>query len=139
MRIKMENIFTRCGYRCDLCLAYKPNVTSHPENQQKLSYGWHKYFGFRIPPDEICCDGCLAEEPQLIDSGCPVRPCVIEKGLNNCSECDQYICHKLEQRLVEYAEIKSKLGVEIPVDDNRSFIRPYENYRRLENLKASMD
>jgi hypothetical protein len=27
----MEPILTRCGYRCDLCLAYKPNVLKiHP-------------------------------------------------------------------------------------------------------------
>jgi hypothetical protein len=43
----MEPILTRCGYRCDLCLAYKPNVAENPSNQQKLSDGWFKYFGFR--------------------------------------------------------------------------------------------
>jgi len=44
----MEAIITRCGYRCDLCLAYKPNIEAHPENRQILSDGWYKYFGFRI-------------------------------------------------------------------------------------------
>ena len=29
----MEPIITKCGYRCDLCLAYKPNLEKHPENQ----------------------------------------------------------------------------------------------------------
>lgn len=27
----MEPIITRCGYRCDLCLAYKPNVVEKPD------------------------------------------------------------------------------------------------------------
>ena len=49
----MEPILTRCGYRCDLCLAYRPNVAKNPSNQQKLSDGWFKYFGFRLPPSEI--------------------------------------------------------------------------------------
>ena len=35
----MEPILTRCGYRCDLCLAYKPNVAGNPSNRQKLSDG----------------------------------------------------------------------------------------------------
>jgi hypothetical protein len=42
----MEAILTRCGYRCDLCLAYKPNVLKNLENQKILSDGWYKYFGF---------------------------------------------------------------------------------------------
>ena len=43
----MKPTLTRCGYRCNLCLAYRPNIDEHPENRQKLSDGWHKYFGFR--------------------------------------------------------------------------------------------
>jgi len=82
----MEPILTRCGYRCDLCLAYRPNVEAHPSNQQKLSDGWHRYFGFLIPPEKIVCDGCMSEKPELIDQACPVRPCVIEQGLANCAQ-----------------------------------------------------
>ncbi|MBN1149519.1 MAG: DUF3795 domain-containing protein [Anaerolineales bacterium] len=133
----MGPILSRCGYRCDLCLAYRPNVESTPSNQQKLSDGWHQYFGFRLPPAEICCDGCMADEPRLIDRSCPVRPCVIESGLDNCSQCEQYICEKLTERLVVYEEIEARLGAEIPEDDYLFFIRPYENKRRLEAIRAS--
>ena len=48
----MEPILMRCGYRCDLCLAYEPNVARNPSNREKLSDGWHKYFGFRLTPAE---------------------------------------------------------------------------------------
>ena len=131
----MVSILTRCGYRCDLCLAYKPNIVENPSNQEKLSDGWFKYFGFRIPPSEIVCDGCMAENPKLIDQSCPVRPCVIESGFDNCSQCEQYVCEKLKQRLVEYEEIRQRIGVEIPEDDYASFIKPYENKRRLDKLR----
>jgi len=30
-------ILTRCGFCCDLCLAYKPSIKNHPSNQQKLT------------------------------------------------------------------------------------------------------
>jgi hypothetical protein len=129
---EVEPILTRCGYRCDLCLAYKPNVMVNPSNRQKLSDGWFKYFGFRLPPEEICCDGCMAENPKLIDKDCPVRPCVIEKGLDNCAQCDQYVCEKLMERLVVYEEVRRRVGVEIPEDDYVCFIRAYENKRRLD-------
>ena len=133
----MEPILTRCGYRCDLCLAYRPNVEKNPSNRQVLSDGWFQYFGFRLPPHEICCDGCMAENPQLIDQSCPVRPCVIERGLENCSQCELYICEKLEQRLVVFEHVQQRLITEIPHEDYRSFIQPYENKKRLDALRSN--
>jgi hypothetical protein len=88
----MEPILTRCGYRCDLCLAYKPNITANPSNRKKLSDGLFTYYGFRIPEEGIYCEGCREKDPKLIDANCPVRPCVTAKGLDNCSKCGEYIC-----------------------------------------------
>ena len=133
----MEAILTRCGYRCDLCLAYKPNIESNPANQQVLSDGWYKYFGFRIPPEQIICDGCLAENPRLIDQSCPVRPCVLARGMENCSYCESYACEKLAERLVVYEEVIKRVNTEIPVEDRLRFIQPYENKTRLDALIAS--
>ena len=131
----MEPVLTRCGYRCDLCLAYKPNVLENHSNQQKLSDGWFKYFGFRLPASEISCDGCMADNPKLIDNSCPVRPCVIERGLDNCSQCALYVCEKMTERIVIYEEVKRRIGTEIPEEDHLCFIRPYENKLRLDVLR----
>ncbi len=133
----MNPILTKCGYRCDLCLAYKPNVENNPANQLKLSDGWYKYFGFRLPPEKIICDGCMATNPKLIDKACPVRPCVIEKGLDNCSQCEQYICEKLTERIVVYEEVRNRINAAILEDDYFCFIQPYENKKRLDGLRAS--
>lgn len=133
----MQPILTRCGYRCDLCLAYKPNVEANPANRQILSDGWYKYFGFRLSPEAIYCDGCMAEKPELIDQSCPVRPCVIDKGLENCAQCEQYICAKLTDRLVVYEEVQQRVGAEIPKQDYLLFIRPYENKRRLDGWRGA--
>ncbi len=135
----MEPIISRCGYRCDLCLAYATNVAKNPANKERLSDGWHKYFGFRLPPAEICCNGCLAEHSSLIDQSCPVRPCAMEKGLDNCSQCSQYICEKLKERLVVYEEVQRRVGTAIPEEDRVAFICPYENKARLEALRAAQD
>ena len=78
----------------------------------------------------------MAENPKLIDQNCPVRPCVIEKGLDNCSQCENYVCDRLRQRVVEYAEIAQRVGPNISQEDYQCFIRPYENKRRLDALKA---
>ncbi|MDQ7794334.1 MAG: DUF3795 domain-containing protein [bacterium] len=132
----MQEILARCGYRCDLCLAYRPNAEADPANRQLLSDGWHKYFGFRIPPEEIRCDGCMAENPKLIDTVCPVRPCVIQRGLPNCSPCAQYGCERLAERLVVYEEIADRLGLPVPEGDRARFIAPYENKVRLDALRG---
>ena len=131
----MEPVLTRCGYRCDLCLAYRPNVEKDPTNPQTLSEGWYQYFGFRLPAPEIVCDGCMADNPKLIDQGCPVRPCVMEKGLDNCSQCEDYVCDRLTERLVVYEDVRERVGREVPEEDRRCFIRPYENKERLDALK----
>jgi hypothetical protein len=133
----MTPILSHCGYRCDLCLAYRPNVEQNPSNQQRLSDGWYKYFDFRIPPGKILCEGCMAENPRLIDQTCPVRPCVIEKGLENCASCDEFICTKLTERLVVFEELRDKLQIEIPVEERTCFILPYENKARLLSIRIT--
>jgi hypothetical protein len=132
----MDAILSRCGYRCDQCLAYRPNVEANPFNQQTLSDGWHKYFSFRIPAEEIICDGCMAQNPYLLDKACPVRPCVIERGFANCAECSDYICSKLAKRLVVYEEVAARCGHAIPEEDRQRFISPYENRKRLDDLRG---
>lgn len=128
----MEAILARCGYRCDLCLAFRANVEADPLNQQRLSDGWFIYFGFRIPPEKIICDGCLSVGTPTIDQGCPVRPCAAEKGLASCADCAEYICPRLAERIVVFEDIRQKLGREIPAGDRVRFILPYENKERLD-------
>jgi hypothetical protein len=131
----MDEILSRCGYRCDLCLAYRPNVEADPAGRQELSDGWHKYYGFRIPADQIVCDGCRAENPRLSDKACPVRPCVMERGFANCAECPDYVCAKLAERLVVCEELAGRTPFLIPPEDRTRFIAPYENKRRLDQLR----
>ena len=117
-----------------LILAYAPNVAKNPDNAQALSDGWYKYFGFRVLPEDIYCDGCRAEEPKLIDKQCPVRPCVIAWGLEHCGECAAYACDKLSLRIVDRSLWE---GMDIPEADYERFIRPYENKRRFEAMRHS--
>lgn len=131
----MDPIISLCGMRCDLCLAYRPNVETHPENQQLLSDGWYKYFGFRLPPEEITCEGCFLDENETLDKTCQVRPCVIEKDISNCAACENYICEKLEAILVDIETMQAKFDQPIPERDRRLFIFPHENRQRLEELR----
>jgi hypothetical protein len=128
----MALILSRCGYRCDLCLAYAPNLAQNADNAQILSDGWYKYYGFRILPEDITCDGCRAENPKLVDISCPVRPCVNAWGFETCAECSGYICDKLALRIVDRDMWE---GTEVPEEDYQRFILPYENKRRFAALR----
>jgi hypothetical protein len=131
-----REILTRCGYRCDLCLAYKENVEKD-DRRNLLSDGWQKYFGFRIEPEDIVCDGCLNDDcikNRLLDTGCPIRPCVKEKGYENCSQCDEFMCEKFKQRVVDFDEMKKQHG-SISRIDYKLFISAYDNKKRVSELK----
>ena len=77
----------------------------------------------------------MAKDPQLIDQDCPVRPCVMAKGLGTCAECADYGCDKLQQRWVAYEELADRVEFNIPQEDRERFILPYENKARLEKLR----
>jgi hypothetical protein len=132
-----KELLTRCGYRCDLCLAYKGNIE---EDDQRvfLSDTWNKVYGFRIPAKEIYCEGCISSnEPnaKLIDKNCPVRPCVIEKGLENCSQCEDYPCDIFNQREVIYENIAK--GIKVSRKEYLHCIKPYENKKRLDKIRSN--
>jgi hypothetical protein len=129
-----------CGYRCRICPAFKDNITG-PQDQQRTSDGWFKYYGFRIPPERIVCDGCRApdsEQPRRIDTECPVRPCATAKGLPNCAHCDEYVCDKLKQRLVDIDEVIGKQQEPIPPQDFDRFLKPYDNKPRLQTIRSEL-
>lgn len=130
-----KEILTRCGYRCDLCLAYQPNVKKN-DRRKVLSDGWYNLYGFRIEPEDIICDGCIScKNPRLIDKDCPVRPCVIEKKIDNCASCADFICDKLKQRIVGRRDIENKLNRKLTEKEYELFIKPYESNERLEKIR----
>ncbi len=130
-----KEILTRCGYRCDLCLAYKDNFETN-DQKEFLSDTWHKIYGFRIPAKEIYCEGCISSDtPKLIDSECPVRQCVIQTSLENCSQCTDYPCDIFNQRKVSKEDyIRNK---KVSRTEYSKCIKPYENKLRLDEIRKN--
>ena len=132
----MKEIISRCGYRCDLCLAYK---TKNKDKLRKFSDGIFKYYGIRLSLEEFYCDGCMAddkENPKLIDTECKVRPCVIKKELENCAFCDQYPCKDLETKMIDSKKIAKKFEKPIPDEAYKLFIKPYESRTVLDRIRT---
>ena len=133
----MEDIIACCGYKCNLCLAYRDNIKSK-QGRGKFRDGVFKYYGDELTLDECYCDGCMtddSENPKRIDVECQVRPCVIEKGHDNCAYCDQYPCDKLKPKMIDYKEVEKRFGARIPKEDYEYFIKPYESRKVLDRYR----
>lgn len=132
----MTEILARCGCRCDLCPAYKGNIHS-ADDRQAVSEGWLKYIGAEVPPEEIGCAGCLRSQ-NAPDPECPIRPCVIKRGLANCAHCKDFGCDKLKSRM-DFME--NRYGGDfsaIPKEDFDRFILPYLSKDRLLKIRDAL-
>jgi len=134
----MKDIIAPCGYRCNLCLAYRGNNKGSDE-QIRFSDGLRIYYDSYLPIEKCYCDGCLAEnngDIQKIDPDCKIRACVIEKGLENCAYCKEYPCEMLKEKFVFREEVEKKFGRPIPEKDYETFVKPYESKEVLDAIQA---
>jgi hypothetical protein len=129
-------ILSKCGFRCDICPAYTENIESD-EDRAAVSRGWKRLFGFEVPPDRVECAGCN-NEGQHADTGCPVRPCAIEMGVENCAYCTEFECGALRTR-TGFLKDYLKNGQDLIKGDYERYIRPYESRKRLIRLREGRE
>jgi hypothetical protein len=134
----MSEIVGRCGYRCDLCPAYTGNIHGL-EERQRVSDGWFTYYGFRIPPEQILCEGCRAENPNAkrIDSDCKIRACAITRGVDTCASCEKSPCDELRAKFVTRSGVEDKTGASVPDKDYKAYVEPYEAEKVLNRIRES--
>jgi hypothetical protein len=131
----MKEILAKCGYRCDICPAYAPNIGSELE-AQKVCEGFHACYGFQLAPATVACAGCL-NEGRHIDADCPVRPCVMDKGLDICAQCASFdACEKLSTRMDFLEPLQEKLA-RVSAEDFRKFVVPYQSKPRMLALRKA--
>lgn len=132
----MSDIIARCGFKCNLCLIYKDNLKSD-KDRERFRDGLEKYYGDKLTLEECYCDGCMtpdSENPTRITTECEIRPCVIEKGLENCGYCEQYPCRILEPKMIDYLKVKERFGGPLPEEDYITFVMPYESREGLDKI-----
>jgi len=131
----MEQIISKCGYRCDSCPAYETNLKSDAD-KQRISEAWAKYCGFQVPPEVIkSCSGCMAGGG---DETCTVRSCAIEKNLDNCAHCEQFACDKLKPK-INFVQENVKDPENIPKEDYDLFIKPFLGEENLLKIRKSLE
>jgi hypothetical protein len=86
-----EEMIGYCGYNCHLCAARSDDI----EVRQKLVDGWRSIFGHQhYTAENVHCDGCLSDG-KIADLQCKARPCARERGLESCTQCEEFVCDKV--------------------------------------------
>lgn len=129
----MKEELSRCCYRCDLCAARSPDA----DVRQKLVDGWRKIFGHQMyTADNVRCDGCL-HDGRLADKSCRVRPCVLEKQLENCAHCDEFPCDRLDPILCSGEKVRARLP-DMTDEEYNLCVRMFDNRPRLAAIRKSL-
>lgn len=86
-----------CGLDCSQCEAYLATQTDDNSKRAEVASKWSVQYNKDIKPEHINCDGCKAEGRKVYycENMCEIRKCSMNKGMDNCAGCDEYMCEKL--------------------------------------------
>ena len=76
------------------------------------------------------CGGC---QNNPSDEKCPVRKCVLEKGLNHCGDCGDFPCGVFYQRCGSFPEEKKNC---FDILEYNEYILAYDNETRLKKYSS---
>lgn len=107
----MEKIVSFCGLICSECPAFLATQNNSDDERKEVAEKWSVLYKANLKPEDINCDGCLAEGKRLIGYCriCEIRKCGREKKVVNCGHCLDYPCGKLDQIFKAKPECKTTL------------------------------
>jgi len=116
-----ENV-SYCGLTCQTCPIYIATRMENKEEQARkraeIAQMCVQYYGKNYEAKDINnCDGCRSTTLFFGCHDCAVRKCVIEKKVETCAHCKDYICPDLEAFFAKdpgarkrLSEIRSRLN-----------------------------
>lgn len=106
----MNKMMAYCGLLCSECPAYIATVNNDAVLREKTAAEWSKNFKADIKADDINCLGCKSQGTVFSHCNiCEIRACSKDNQLNNCAECVNYGCGKLETVLQYVPEARERL------------------------------
>jgi hypothetical protein len=98
----MEENLAYCGLICEKCAIYLATREEDKDKQYEMrvdiAQGIKKHYGQETKPEDVNdCDGCKAKTGKIFCTGCEIRICAVEKGIENCAYCEDYPCEILEK------------------------------------------
>lgn len=83
-----------CGDDCELCPRYIATKTADREKLKEVAVLWQKtgLTDNLTTCEEMICHGCASLEKCHYND---IRRCAKNRDINNCGECTQYVCDKI--------------------------------------------
>lgn len=140
-----EIVFSKCGFRCDRCPAYKDNSGTEAERERGAK-AWKKYFGLDFKPGIVKCEGCRCEQPWkngniLPDRSCIIRSCAVFNSVPTCAHCSGFPCKEYSQKVpgVELRNQREQAG-KITISDTEylQYLEPFDGRTHLKELRATL-
>ncbi|MFA5450574.1 MAG: DUF3795 domain-containing protein [Dehalococcoidales bacterium] len=138
-------IYSKCGFYCNHCPAYKDN-SGTKEDRMRGSAVWEKYFGLHFKPDIVKCEGCQSSAPWkarnlLPDRACPIRACAVYNEVLTCAHCSLFPCAEYAKRVPgsELRRQREKAANSTFTDDEyQKYIEPFEGQVHLKELRSTL-
>jgi len=99
----MSEAMAYCGLVCQTCPIYlatrEENKTEQERMRAEIAQICKEQYGMEYGREDITdCDGCRTVSNRLFPAckNCPIRNCAMQKGIENCAYCSEYMCEKLE-------------------------------------------
>jgi hypothetical protein len=107
----MEKMLAYCWITCTECPAFIATQNDDDARRKETAELWSKKYNVEIKPEDINCDGCLADTGRVVGyvHVCEIRKCGQEKGVENCAYCNDYGCKKLTDFFQMVPEAKANL------------------------------
>lgn len=142
----MSRLISKCGMDCGSC-PWGPypreSMTADEFNQYKKRVkAILGYTPMRTPcPTCQTVDEEIPKGSKLPPRSCLVRQCVDRTGVENCAYCSSFPCEVVKDTAGAWNRkfFEEKHGAEIPEEDYRLFIKPFEGMKQLEEVRASLD
>jgi len=92
-----------CGLDCQSCPIHTTTLESDEDKRQEMRISiarlCSEQYGINLLPEEVTdCDGCRSDSGCLFSGclRCEIRSCAINRKLESCAFCDEYICNRLQ-------------------------------------------
>jgi hypothetical protein len=112
----MDTLTAYCGLSCGTCPIHlatlEPDLSVKQELRISIAGLCTEQYGMNLLAEDITdCDGCKTNTGRLFSGckACRIRPCAMNKKVDNCSSCADYACEKLEAFFTQDPEAKQRL------------------------------
>ena len=105
-----------CGLLCEGCPIRWATFEEDPDRKAKMREAvvrlTRKLYGMEMKVEDVTdCDGCRTVTGRMFSAcrQCAIRLCAMQKKIESCALCGEYVCEKLEKFFTTDPEAKSRL------------------------------